>query len=195
LLKSNDSPFLKFQDWYTEACSAEDSYPDAFTLSTVGEDGFPSARTVLLKLHDLEKFTFFTNYSSQKGSELLKHSKVHMLFYWKKTEKQIRIQGTAKKSTKEVSDAYWETRALDSRLHAALSNQSSEIPDDFDYKKAFDELKAKNPVSITRPDHWGGVEITPTSFEFWEEGEFRWHKRQSFSLTSDQSWDVKSLYP
>lgn len=195
MLKSFETPFLKFEDWYTEAKKKEDSYPDAFTVSTYGQDGFPSARTVLLKLQDHEKFTFFTNYSSQKGIELLAHPKVHMLFYWKNTEKQIRVRGLATKASKEVSDAYWETRALDSRLHAVLSNQSSEIPSDFEYKKAFGDLKAKNSTSIARPDHWGGVEIKPDYFEFWEEGEFRWHKRQTFDLSAEKEWNTKILYP
>jgi len=188
------TPFLKFDDWFTDAKLKEESYPDAFTLSTVGQDGFPSARTVLLKLKDNEKFTFFTNYTSQKGVELLTQPKVHMLFYWKNTEKQIRIRGTAQKSSKEVSDTYWETRALDSRLNAVLSNQSSQIPSDFEYKKAFKALKKQNPTSIERPDHWGGIEITPDHFEFWEEGEFRWHKRQTFAL-NDGQWSTTVLYP
>jgi len=194
LPKDFKTPFLKFEDWYAEAKLKESSYPDAFTLSTFGPDGFPSARTVLLKLKDHEKFTFFTNYSSQKGLELSAHPKVHMLFYWKNTEKQIRVRGTAKKASKEVSDAYWKTRALDSRLNAALSDQSSEISSDFEYKKSFDALKKQNPTSIERPDHWGGIEITPDHFEFWEEGEFRWHKRQTFALT-ENGWDTKVLYP
>lgn len=193
--KSFETPFLKFEDWFVEAQEKEDSYPDAFTVSTVGQDGFPSARTVLLKLHDHEKFTFFTNYSSQKGRELLTHPKVHMLFYWKNTEKQIRVRGLATKASQTVSDSYWETRALDSRLHAVLSDQSSEIPSDFEYKKALDALKSKHPTSIERPDHWGGIEIKPDYFEFWEEGEFRWHQRQSFSLNGENLWETKVLYP
>jgi len=195
LLKSFETPFLKFEDWYAEAQKKEDSYPDAFTLSTLGPDGFPSARTVLLKLHDHEKFTFFTNYGSQKGKELLAHPKVHMLFYWKNTEKQIRVRGTAKKASKEISDSYWKTRALDSRLNAVISNQSSEISEGFEYKKAFDELKSKHPTAIDRPDHWGGIEIKPDYFEFWEEGEFRWHQRQSFSLNAENAWETKVLFP
>ena len=193
--KDLETPFLKFEDWLSEAEEKEDFYPDAFTLSTVGTDGQPSARTVLLKLREFEKFTFFTNYKSQKSIELFANNKVHMLFYWKNTEKQIRISGSAEKASKEVSDAYWETRALDSQINSALSNQSSEVPSDFEYKKNFDALKEKYPTAVPRPDHWGGIEITPDYFEFWEEGEYRWHKRQTFTRNISGLWNTQILFP
>ena len=118
-----------------------------------------------------------------------------MLFYWKNTEKQIRISGSAEKASKEVSDAYWETRALDSQINSALSNQSSEVPSDFEYKKNFDALKEKYPTAVPRPDHWGGIEITPDYFEFWEEGEYRWHKRQTFTRNISGLWNTQILFP
>ena len=190
-----NSPFEKFESWLKEAQKKESSYPEAFSLSTLGEDSFPTSRTVLLKLHDRKKFTFFTNYNSKKSTDLFKHPKAHILFYWKETQKQIRIKGTIQKASKEVSDKYWEGRPLDSRLNTVLSQQSQSIPEGFDYKKAFDELKAQHPESIARPEHWGGLEITPNHFEFWEEGEFRWHKREVYSLTEGSVWQSDKLFP
>lgn len=189
------NPFEIFEDWYKTAQEKEESYPNAFTLSTASKDASPSARTVLLKLNDKKSFTFFTNYNSHKAQEIMENPNVHMLFYWKSTEKQIRIQGTAQRSPKMTSDKYWVTRPEESRLHAALSQQSSILPKGFDYQEEVKKLKLLNPNGIPRPDHWGGFDIIPNYFEFWEEGEFRWHKRQSFELNKHSDWEAEVLFP
>ena len=189
------NPFEIFETWYQDAQEKEEQYPNAFTLSTASKEGAPSARTVLLKLNDKKSFTFFTNYNSQKAQEIMENKNVHMLFYWKSTEKQIRIQGCAQRSSKITSDQYWVTRPEESRLHAALSNQSEILPENFEYETESKRLKALHPNGIPRPDHWGGFDIIPSYFEFWEEGEFRWHKRQSFELDKSGNWDSETLFP
>ena len=192
---ANQNPFEIFETWYKEAQEKEEHYPDAFTLSTASKDSIPSARTVLLKLHDKKSFTFFTNYESQKAQEIMENKNVHMLFYWKSSQKQIRIEGKAQRSSKITSDQYWVTRPQDSRLHAALSKQSDTLPESFDYETESKRIKALHLNGIPRPDHWGGFDIIPSYFEFWQEGDFRWHKREAFSLNKSSDWEVEKLFP
>lgn len=191
----DSKPYKIFETWYAEAKSHEDSYPDGFTLATATSDGVPSARIVLLKKVLNEGFVFFTNYNSQKGKELKDNPHAHMLFYWKSTQRQIRVQGTITKASKEVSDEYWASRASNSRLNAALSKQSSPIEEGFEYKEKIEELNSRNLHAAKRPENWGGFVISPTYFEFWEEGDYRWHKREAFSLKAPNSWESTLLYP
>lgn len=195
---NNDTknPFKIFKDWYTQALKSEDSYPDAFSLSSSTLEGRPSCRTVLLKIYDEQSFTFFTNYNSQKGQELIKNPQASMLFYWKTLKKQIRIQGDFIKSSKEVSDNYWSTRPYESCLHAFISNQSDELKlSSSEINNLMKETRRKHPQQIPRPENWGGFTLTPDYFEFWEEGDFRWHKRMVFKLNDEKKWDTKKLYP
>lgn len=189
------APYKIFSTWYEEAKKFEDSYPNAFTLATSTPDGVPSARTILLKRILPEGFVFFTNYNSQKSEELLENPNVHMLFYWKSTKKQIRVRGVIGKASDEISDEYWATREYDSNINSALSQQSSQIKDDFDYNKALAALKKEHPSSISRPENWGGFVINPQYFEFWKNGENRWHKREVFSLNDESDWESQLLYP
>ncbi len=191
----NSKPYKIFEDWYEEAKKKEDSYPDGFTLATATSDGLPSARIVLLKRILPEGFVFFTNYDSQKSEELLENPNAHMLFYWKSTLKQVRIRGVVSKASDEVSDEYWATREHTSNLNSALSKQSSEIEEGFNYQNAIKDLGAQNPKSIERPENWGGFIISPQYFEFWENGDYRRHKRDAFSLNGNGDWDSTTLYP
>lgn len=174
----------------------EESYPDAFSLATSTPSGRPSCRTVLLKLYDSHSFTFFTNYDSQKGKELIANPQASMLFYWKSLKKQIRIHGEFIKSNKQVSDDYWSTRPYESCLHAYISKQSSELKlSRSEINNLMKETRRKFIKEIPRPDNWGGFTLTPDYFEFWEEGDFRWHKREIFKLNSEKLWESKKLYP
>lgn len=194
-MSSLQKPFETFHLWFNEAKEKEESYPEAFTLSTVSQKGQASSRTLLLRGLGEEQFTFFTNYNSKKGQELSQNSKASMLFYWKSTKKQIRIQGECRKSSAKVSDNYWKGRPYESRLHAFVSNQSQELSlSSSEINSLFKELRSKYPENIPRPENWGGFNLEPRYFEFWEEGDFRWHKRQSFELSA-QEWITKSLYP
>ena len=192
---TEDSPFKIFKSWVEEAKESEDSYPEAFTLATVSNDGQPSARTLLLRGITDTHYTFFTNYNSKKGLELQENSKATMLFYWKSTKKQIRVEGICTKSSKEVSDDYWNQRAYESRLHAFVSKQSQNIDiEPAEVNSLFKEVRTKHPLEIPRPENWGGFDLKPTYFEFWEEGDYRWHKRNSFTL-KENVWVSSRLYP
>ena len=190
-----NSPFEVFKDWFDEAKKNEESYPEAFTLSTVSKDMQPSSRTLLIRGISDTHYTFFTNYDSKKGVELEENSKASMLFYWKSTKKQIRIQGQCKFSSKKVSDDYWNNRPYESRLHAYVSQQSKSIEiEQSKINELFKNVRSEHPLEIPRPKNWGGFDLTPDYFEFWEEGEFRWHKRICFDL-KDNEWLVSRLYP
>jgi pyridoxamine 5'-phosphate oxidase len=192
---SSSSPFEIFNVWFSEAKEHESSYPEAFTLSTVSKKGQPSSRTLLLRGFSDTHYTFFTNYNSKKGSELKEIAKASMLFYWKSTKKQIRIEGTCTYSSKEVSDNYWKNRPYESRLHAFVSKQSEVLQiDQSKVNSLFKQVRTDYPLDIPRPLNWGGFDLKPHYFEFWEEGDFRWHKRLSFSLDGD-NWRTERLYP
>jgi len=191
----SNSPFEIFKDWFNEAKENETSYPESFTLSTVSKDNQPSSRTLLVRGISDTHYTFFTNYESQKGLELIENKKASMLFYWKSTKKQIRIQGQCKFSTEKVSDDYWNNRPYESRLHAYVSKQSQNIEiEQSKVNELFKKVRSEHPLEIPRPKNWGGFDLTPDYFEFWEEGEFRWHKRMCFDL-KDNEWLISRLYP
>ena len=190
----NSSPFEVFKSWLEEAKKTEPNYPEAFSLSTTSKDGQPSSRTLLLKGVTDTHYTFFTNYDSKKGLEIKANSKASMLFYWRSTKKQIHIAGTCKFSSPEVSDNYWNSRPYESRLHAFASKQSKVLKEIEKSKinSILKNLKAKYPIDIPRPENWGGFDLTPTYFEFWEEGHFRWHKRLAYTL-GDSGTDSGTL--
>lgn len=189
------APFKQFESWFSLAKESENSYPEGFTLATASADGVPSARIVLLKNISPEGFVFFTNYDSDKSKDLLENPNVHMLFYWKSLKKQIRVRGLVSKASSKISDEYWKSRDLESNLSACLSNQSSPIEDDFNFSNSLKDLKKQNPEHIKRPENWGGFVISPQHFEFWTDGENRWHKRETFTLDGNGNWENATLYP
>lgn len=191
------TPFDVFNKWYEEAKSVVKTDPNAMVVTSVDKNTLaPSSRVVLLKLHDKESFTFFTNYNSQKGREILDNPQVSLLFYWRELNRQIRIQGQTRKSSDTTSDDYWESRPLESRIHAAFSQQSDQINNLDEAKKELEEFSREHLElgSIPRPAHWGGIQIIPKNFEFWEAGEFRWHLRRKFN-SSGSTWEETFLYP
>jgi len=190
-----NDPFKKFNDWFEKAKETEFSYPESFTLSTVSNNLQTSSRTLLLRGISESELTFYTNYNSKKGSELGENNKASMLFYWKTTQKQIRVEGQCEKSSSTASDEYWAKRPYESRLHAFVSKQSEVINlNKSEINSLFKEVRSKYPTDIPRPEHWGGFNLKPNYFEFWEEGDFRWHKRESYTLINNE-WTLKSLYP
>jgi len=194
-LNNFKSPFEAFKAWLDEAKESEPNYPEAFTLSTVSKEGLASARTLLLRGISESHYTFFTNYNSKKGFEIQSNPKASMLFYWKSIKKQVRIEGTCSLASSEVSDQYWNNRPYESRLHAYVSKQSQTIDlEPSQINSLFKSVRAEHPIEIPRPKNWGGIDLKPNYFEFWEEGDYRWHKRVSFSL-EDSQWSSKLLYP
>jgi len=191
-----NDPLLFFKKWYDQAQSNKSiDEANAFSLSTVGKDGFPKSRIVLLKSFDSSGFVFYTNYNSAKGKDILNSPKVGVSFYWPSLERQVIIKGIACKLEGELSDKYFDSRPIGSRLGAIVSNQSQVIPnrnileEKLDYLKKF--YKEKSPK---RPENWGGFKITPTSYEFWQGRSNRLHDRIIFNDLVDK-WTIKRLSP
>lgn len=192
----NKSPFEQFNVWFDEAQKFVSLYPEAMSVSTLDAEGYPNSRYVLLRGYKPPIFQFFTNYNSDKGQQLIHHPKASLLFYWKDLGRQIRIWGDVKKSSKEDSDTYWNTRPLESRIHAMASNQSHEVQDFSQFLKKIESLeKEYQHKTITRPENWGGFDFKANKFEFWQEGEFRLHHRFRYTSTDGKTWKIARLYP
>ena len=190
------NPIIKILEWYNEAKNSEINDPDAITLATVDDKGFPNIRTVLLRKIDNDSFVFFTNYNSQKGKEIEHNNKIAFSFHWKTLAKQIRIRGITEKENGTVADDYYNSRALGSRIGAWASKQSSILNN---RKELLDRIKLmenKFKSNPPRPDFWGGIRIRPLSIEFWKEGKYRLHERELWKRSNiDGDWSIKNLYP
>jgi len=193
-----DDPFLLFKDWFKEAAGKESIEANAMTLATVGYDMVPSARVVLLKQFSNDGFVFFTNYHSRKGRQIEENPNASLLFFWPISMRQVRIEGRVKKITAEESDEYFYSRPLESQITAALSAQSSPLPDreEFEQKIMSTLFQTMENASdaVSRPEHWGGYIVEPHSFEFWQGGSNRLHDRFMYIASGDK-WDIKRLYP
>jgi pyridoxamine 5'-phosphate oxidase len=166
------------------------------TISSIGLDGFPKSRVVLLKKFNEEGFIFYTNYNSEKGKAILQHPNVCISFFWPILERQVIIKGIAEKTTSQVSDNYFDSRPEGSKLGAIVSNQSEIIP-----SRAYLDEKLKNletEVSgseIKRPENWGGFLVKPVEVEFWQGRANRLHDRIRYKLEADFSWKIDRLSP
>ena len=193
---ASNNPLDLFQKWFYEAEETDSiDEANAMSLTTLGNDGFPRARVVLLKDFSEEGFVFFTNYNSEKGKSLLNHSKVGLSFYWPSLERQIIIKGVAEKLSSEKSDQYFDSRPRGSQLGAHVSPQSEVIPDRkfLENLQSFLEKKYKN-IKIPRPDHWGGILVRPYEIEFWQGRPNRLHDRICYYFDGIE-WKSKRLAP
>lgn len=192
-------PFGNFESWYQEAQKHTTFEPTKMTLATVGADGMPSARVVLLKRYNENGLCFFTNYESRKARELDQQKKATLVFHWEQPfHRQIRISGLVEKTTKEESNEYFQTRSRGSQIGAWASPQSSVITDRSDLEKRVAEIEAKFPdgTEIPCPDYWGGFRVKPLTYEFWQAGEHRLHDRIRFSREDlSQPWVIERLAP
>lgn len=191
------NPFQQFRTWFydVEKKGGIDE-ANAMTISTIGEDGFPKNRVVLLKSYDENGFVFFTNYNSEKGKAIATNPNVCLSFFWPNTERQVIIKGTAAKLAENLSDNYFQIRPKGSQLGAIVSNQSEEIPSreylENNLKALEEEFKSK---PIIRPKNWGGIVIAPVSFEFWQGRPNRLHDRFVYTLKNKYDWEIKRLAP
>lgn len=190
-------PFALFADWLAEAGRSEPNDPNGMALSTVDAEGLPNVRMVLLKGYDADGFVFYTNTQSQKGEELRGQAKAAALFHWKSLRRQVRIRGPVTLVSDAEADAYFRSRARDSRIGAWASQQSRPLESRFALEKAVAVYAAKFGVGdIPRPAHWTGFRIAPVYIEFWRDGAFRLHDRVVFRRASAaEPWARERLYP
>lgn len=188
-------PFALFAEWLEEAAASEPNDPNAMALATVDGDGLPDVRMVLLKGFDTRGFTFFTNYESAKGREILAHPKAAAVLHWKSLRRQVRLRGPVSEVSTAEADEYFATRSRGSRLGAWASQQSRPLESRFALEKAVARVTAKYPVGeIPRPAYWSGFRIAPVEIEFWKDGAFRLHDRVRFTRAGD-GWTKLRLYP
>jgi len=172
-----DNPLDQFRFWFAEAGRVVERDPNAMTLATVGADGRPSARIVLLRGYGEDGFVFFTNYDSRKGAELAANPHASLLLFWAALERQIRIEGTVSKVSAEESDAYYSLRPVGNRLGAWASPQSREIPSRELLVRRVREFEERFGSAPPRPDNWGGYRLHPDAIEFWQGRSDRLHDR------------------
>jgi len=190
-------PIPLFRQWFEEAkANPKIIDPTVMTLATANRQGFPSARIVLLKGFDERGFVFYTNLEGRKSRELKENPKACLNFYWEALNRQVRIYGTASLVSDEEADCYYESRPLLSRLGAWASLQSQPLESRDVLMQRLHELEKQytqeNPPA--RPVHWSGWRITPLAMEFWQNGEYRLHEREVYTL-EDNQWSVTKLYP
>lgn len=193
-----DDPIDRFRALLAEAEGADRSIlpePTAMMLATVGEDGQPSLRVVLLKAVDERGFVFYTNYESRKGRELLAHPQTALCFHWQTLERQVRIEGDAEPVASKEADAYFATRARLSQIGAWASKQSRPLSSDAELDERVREMEARFADSkVSRPPHWSGFRVVPRRIEFWRNRAFRLHERLVYER-EEGNWRVTRLYP
>jgi pyridoxamine 5'-phosphate oxidase len=190
------NPMELFQQWFREVEASEGvEEPNAMTVSTVGLDGFPKNRVVLLKKYSHEGFIFYTNYKSEKGRAIADNPNVCISFFWPNLERQIIIKGKAEKIATNLSDGYFESRPKGSRLGAIVSNQSSVISSREVLEEKLTQLeKEYEGKEIKRPNWWGGYIVKPVSMEFWQGRPNRLHDRIRYEF-KDIDWKIERLAP
>lgn len=193
---AGDRPFPLFARWLEQVRESGAIEANAMILSTVGENGTPSSRTVLLKGADESGLVFFTNYDSQKGREIARNPAVALLFYWPSHERQVRVVGTAAMVSSAESDAYFASRPPGNQIGAAISPQSEVIENRawLEGRMAEAQMRVAADGSIARPDNWGGYRIAPAIYEFWQGRPDRLHDRLRFHLDNER-WVVERLAP
>ena len=189
-----DDPIHLFDTWMEEAKKTEPNDPNAVALATSSKNNIPSVRMVLLKDFNQNGFVFYTNLDSQKGRELKENPNVAMCFHWKSLLRQIRVNGTVSLVTNEVADEYYNSRSYESRIGAWASKQSKELKNRDQLDNSIEEYKKKyaDKNKVPRPNYWSGWNLSPSSIEFWLDGDNRIHERLKYIKNYKGEW-IKSL--
>lgn len=188
-------PIRQFGAWFQQALDAQLHEPNAMGLATVDGNGRPSLRIVLLKDFDERGFTFYTNYQSRKGDNLLQNPHAALTFHWHELERQVRIEGRVERVAAEESDAYYAIRPIKSRLGAHASAQSRPIGSREQLEQQFHAAEATYGDHPPRPSHWGGYRLVPEWIEFWQGRRSRLHDRVAYTKQPDGSWKRERLQP
>jgi len=190
-------PFTRFAEWYAEAVQAIPVDPNAMVLSTVGADGRPSARVMLLKGFDASGFVFYTNLESRKGRELVGRPAAALTFHFQPLGRQVRVEGLAHPVSADEADRYFATRPRGSQVGAWASDQSAPLPSRATLEGRVAEVEARyRGGPIPRPPHWSGFRLVPDRIEFWVARDNRLHEREVFSRKGpDAPWTHEHLYP
>jgi len=199
LLESNcpKDPMDLFKTWFQNADESETvEETNAMSISTIGKDGFPKNRIVLLKKFTSEGFIFYTNYTSEKGKAIEDNNNICLSFFWPGLEQQIIIKGKAEKQAENLSDGYFNSRPDGSKLGAWASNQSTVVASRNELEESLLSFETRfSGKEITRPKHWGGYLVKPISIEFWQGRPNRLHDRIRYLIEEDFSWKIERLAP
>ena len=199
LLETNipDNPIELFNTWFLEVEGLKGTEEvNAMTIATIGQDGFPKSRVVLLKNLSEQGFIFYTNYESEKGKAIIEYPNVCLSFFWHSLERQVIIKGIAEKVSEETSTKYFNSRPIGSQLGAIVSHQSQIIPNRQFLEQKLEELEKKyENQEIPKPDFWGGFIVKPISIEFWQGRPNRLHDRIRYELHTNKSWKTDRLSP
>ena len=189
-----DDPNQLFKEWMEEAKKTELNDPNALSLATSNKENHPSVRIVLLKGHSQNGFVFYTNLNSQKGNELKENPNAAMCFHWKSLLRQIRIKGKVTQVNDEIADQYYNSRGYESRIGAWASKQSQELSNRDELITSIKEYKRKynDQKNVPRPSYWSGWNLSPSSIEFWLDGDSRIHERLKYTKSKNGNW-IKSL--
>lgn len=191
-----ENPFAQFELWFNQALASEVLEPNAMVLSTINKDGYPSSRVVLLKDLKADGLSFFTNYTSQKGTDIANHDKVSLLFFWGELQRQVRIEGQVSLLAAEDSDEYFASRPRGSQIGAWSSPQSQIIASRASLEQRVEEKEKEyeHLEQVPRPPFWGGYLVKPVRFEFWQGRSSRLHDRIVYHKVN-QGWVKNRLAP
>lgn len=193
---TDPDPIAQFRLWFSEALTSQVADANAMSLATASASAEPSVRTVLLKDVDGRGFVFFTNYASPKGRDLAENPRAGLLFYWRELERQVRISGSVSRVPREVSDAYFASRPIDSQWAAWAAPQSTALDDRQTLERRFDEVKRRFAnQSVPCPPDWGGYHVAAERIEFWQGRPGRLHDRILYTRAPDGSWTRTRLAP